>query len=101
MVAVRLPKTLVLAIKKIEDIEQTDRSTVLRKLLDKAVMDWKKEYSAKRYADGSITLERAAMDAGVSVREMLDYLKKNKMVSQYDKEDLEEDMANFYKRLRN
>ena len=99
MVAARLPETLVSDIKKIEDVEQTDRSTVLRKLLDKAVADWKKEYAAKRYADGSITLERAAVDAGISVREMMDYLKQKKTVSQYDREDLEEDMTNFYKRL--
>ncbi len=100
MVAARLPETLVSDIKKIEEVEQTDRSTVLRKLLDKAVREWKKEYAAKRYAEGSVTLERAAMDAGVSVRQMMDYLKKNKTVAQYDKEDLEEDMANFYKRTR-
>ena len=99
MVAARLPETLVSDIKKIEDVEQTDRSTVLRKLLDKAVADWKKDYAAKRYANGSITLERAAMDAGISVREMMDYLKQRKTVSQYDREDLEEDMTNFYKRL--
>ena len=99
MVAARLPETLVSDIKKIEDVEQTDRSTVLRKLLDKAVIDWKKEYAAKRYADGSITLERAAMDAGVSVREIMDYFKQKKTVSQYDKDDLEEDMKNFYKRI--
>lgn len=99
MVAARLPQTLVSDIKKIEDIEQTDRSTVLRKLLDKAVVEWKKEYAAKRYADGSITLERAAMDADISVREMMDYLKQKKVVSQYDSEDLKEDMANYYRRL--
>ena len=99
MVAARLPETLVSDIKKIENVEQSDRSTVLRKLLDRAVIEWKKEYAAKRYADGSITLERAAMDADISVREMMNYLKQKKTVSQYDREDLEEDMANFYKRL--
>lgn len=99
MVAARLPQALVSDIKKIENIEQSDRSTVLRKLLYKAVMDWKREYAAKRYADGSITLERAAMEAEVSVREMMEYLKQKKTVAQYDREDLEEDMKSFYKRI--
>jgi len=99
MVAARLPEALVSDIKKIESVEQTDRSTVLRKLLYKAVMDWKKEYAARLYAEGSITLERAAMDAGVSVREMMEYLKQRKIPAQYDIEDLEEDMKNFYKRM--
>ena len=86
-------------IKKIESVEQADRSTVLRKLLYKAVAEWKKEYAARLYADGSITLERAAMEAGVSVREMMEYLKAKRVPAQYDVEDLEEDMKNFYKRM--
>ncbi len=95
MVAARLPDALVADIKKIESVEQADRSTVLRKLLYKAVMDWKKEYAARLYADGTITLERAAMDAGVSVREMMEYFKQRKIPAQYDIEDLEEDMRSF------
>ena len=99
MVAARLPEALVSDIKKIESVEQADRSTVLRKLLYRAVAEWKKEYAARLYADGSITLERAAMDAGVSVREMMEYLKAKRVPAQYDVEDLEEDMKNFYKRM--
>jgi predicted HTH domain antitoxin len=99
MVAARLPEELISDIKKIESVEQADRSTVLRKLLSKAVIDWKKEYAAKLYAEGSITLERAAMDAGVSVREMMEYLKQKKIPTQYSIEDLEEDMKSFYKRM--
>src|SRR5208283_3723172 len=99
-VAARLPEALVSDIKKIESVEQIDRSTVLRKLLNKAaVVEWKKEYAAKLYAEGSITLEKAAMDAGASVREMMEYLKQKKVPSQYDTEDLDEDMKNFYKRM--
>jgi len=99
MVAARLPETLVADIKKIESVEQVDRSTVLRKLLHKAVVDWKREYAARLYTEGSITLERAAMDAGISVREMMEYMKQRKIPAQYDIEDLEEDMKNFYKRM--
>lgn len=98
-VAARLPKGLVSDIKKIEDVEQTDRSTVLRRLLYKAVMEWKKEYAAKLYSGGRITLERAAMEVGISVREMMEYLKQRRTPAQYDLEDLEEDMKSFYKRL--
>jgi len=99
MVAARLPDALVADIRKIESVEQADRSTVLRKLLYRAVVDWKKEYAARLYAEGSITLERAATDAGVSVREMMEYMKQKKTPAQYDIEDLEEDMKNFYKRM--
>lgn len=99
MVAARLPKGLVSDIKKIEDVEQTDRSTVLRKLLYKAVTDWKKEHAAKLYSEGRISLERAAMEVNISVREMMEYLKHRRIPAQYDLEDLEEDMKSFYERL--
>jgi predicted HTH domain antitoxin len=99
LVATRLPGNLVSDLKKIESVEQSDRSTVLRKLLYKAVTDWKKEYAARLYAEGKLTLERAAMDSGVSVREMLEYLKTRKISTQYDVDDLEEDMKSFYKRI--
>jgi len=99
LVATRLPKKLVSDLKKIEDTEQSDRSTVLRKLLSRAVTDWKKEHAASLYAEGRVTLQRAAVDSGVSVREMMDYLKARKIPAQYDVEDLEEDMKNFYKRI--
>jgi predicted HTH domain antitoxin len=99
LVAARLPRSLVADLKKIESAEQSDRSTVLRRLLYKAVMDWKREYAARLYAEGRVTLERAAADSGVSVREMMEYLKARKIPAQYDVEDLEEDMKNFYKRM--
>jgi len=99
LVATRLPKGLVSDLKKIESAEQSDRSTVLRKLLYRAVTDWKKEYAARLYAEGRLTLERAAMDSDISVREMIEYFKARKIPAQYDLEDLEEDMKNFYKRI--
>lgn len=55
--------------------------------------------SAKLYAEGKVTLERAAMDAGVSVREMMEYLRERKIPTQYDVEDLEDDMKRFYRKF--
>jgi len=51
------------------------------------------------YAEGKVSLERAAMDSGASVREMMAYLKAKKIPTQYDVEDLEEDVRSFYKRV--
>jgi predicted HTH domain antitoxin len=55
------------------------------------------EHAARLYSENKVTLERAAMEASVSVREMMDYLKGRKIPAQYDLEDLEEDMQNFYR----
>ncbi|MGQ9597231.1 MAG: UPF0175 family protein [Thermoproteota archaeon] len=98
-VAARLPEQLIAELRRIEEIEQTDRSTVVRKLLHRAIVEWKKEYMAKLYSEGRVTLERAAMEAGISVREMAEYFRQRKVPAQYDLEDLEEDMKKFYKRL--
>ncbi|MCS4541180.1 MAG: UPF0175 family protein [Euryarchaeota archaeon] len=100
LVATRLPKALISDIVRIEKIEQSDRSTVLGKLLAKAITDWKKEYVARLYAENKLTLERAALEAGFSVREMMGYLKQRRVPAQYDIKDLEEDMKNFYIRIR-
>lgn len=99
MVGARLPQSLVEDLRKIEDVEQSDRSTLVRKLLYRAVAEWKKDYAARLYAEGKITLAGAAMDAGVSVREMMDYLRQRKITAQYDIDDLERDMKRFYQRL--
>ena len=52
MVGSRLPVELVQDLEMIERVEQTDRSTALRKLLHKAVGDWKREHYARQYGDG-------------------------------------------------
>lgn len=70
LVAARLPQELVKALKKIEKAEQADRSATMRKLLSRAVSEWEKEYAAKLYGEGRVTLERAAMEADVSIREI-------------------------------
>lgn len=99
LVAARLPEELVKALEKIEEAEQADRSATVRKLLYRAISEWKKEYAAKLYGEGKVTLEKAAMEADVSVREMMDYMRTKRVPGQYELRDLEEDMARFYEKL--
>lgn len=98
LVAARLPAELVRALQKIEQVEQSDRSAVVRKLLYRALADWKKEYAAKLYGERRLTLERAAAEAGVSVREMMEYVMQRKVPGQYDLRELEEDIARVYRK---
>jgi len=99
LVAARLPEQLVSALRKIEEVEQADRSTVVRKLLYRAVAEWKKEHAARRCGEGKVTLERAAHEAEVSVREMMEYVRERRIPGQYEVKDLEEDMARFYRKV--
>ena len=98
LIAARLPKQLVKGLRKIEEIEQSDRSSTIRKLLSRAVCEWKKEYAATLYGQGKLTLERAAYEANVSVREMMEYIREKKIPGQYELKDLEDDMTRFYRR---
>lgn len=99
MVGTRLPEELVRDLELIENAEQSDRSTTVRKLLHKAVGDWKLEHYAKLYGEGKLTLARAAREAGVSIWEMMDYARKKKIPAQYDLEDFEWDVKSIRTRL--
>ena len=99
LVAARLPNDLVVALQKVEKVEHADRSSVVRKLLYRALADWKKEYAARLYGERKMTLERAAAEAGVSVREMMEYVAQKRVPGQYGLRDLEDDMTRLYKKL--
>ncbi len=83
----------------IEDVEQSDRSTTVRRLLSKAIQQWKLEHYARLYGDGKLTLARAARDAGVSLWEMMEYARARKVPVQYDLEDLNRDLGTIQKNL--
>ena len=95
MVGTRLPLELVRELELIEDVEQADRSTTVRRLLSKAIQQWKLEHYVRQYGDGKLTLARAAREAGVSLWEMMDYARARKVPVQYDLEDLQRDVRTF------
>ncbi len=92
MVGTRLPETVVRDLEAIEQVEQADRSTTVRKLLSRAIGDWKLDHSSRLYSSGKLTLARAAREAGVSLWEMMDYVKTKKITAQYDLEDFRRDL---------
>ena len=92
MVGVRLPAALVRELELIADVEQSDRSTTVRKLLSNAIRQWKLEHYVRLYGDGKLTLARAARDAGVYLWAMMDYACARKVPAQYDLEDLKQDL---------
>lgn len=93
LVGTRLPVEMVQELEVIESIEQSDRSTTVRRLLSRAIRDWKLDHYARCYALGQRSLARCAREAGVSIWEMMDYLRSRKISAQYDEEDLAHDMG--------
>ena len=96
MVGTRLPSELVRELAFIEEVEQSDRSTTVRRLLSKAIQQWKLEHYARLYGDGKLTLARAARDAGVSLWEMMDYACARKVPAQYDLKELQRDLGTIH-----
>lgn len=96
MVASRLPEELVCDLEMIERSEQTDRSTTVRKLLRTAIEQWKREYYARQYGEGRMTLARAAKEADTSHWELIDYLRQHNIAAQYDLADLERDVRTVF-----
>lgn len=92
MVGTRLPDTVVRDLEAIEQVEQSDRSTTVRKLLSRAIQDWKLDHYSRLYGTGKLTLARAAREARVSLWEMMDYVKSKKITAQYDLEDFQRDL---------
>jgi predicted HTH domain antitoxin len=73
-------------------VEQADRSTTVRKLLSRAIQDWKLDHYSRLYGSSKLTLARAAPEARVSLWEMMDYVKTKKITAQYDLEDFQRDL---------
>lgn len=99
-IASRVPAELLADLQRIEEVEHVDRSTAVRRLLYMAIREWKLEYATKLYMENRVTLARAAAEAGVPVREMMEHLRQKKVPMQYDLADFEEDLKGIYARLR-
>ena len=97
-VGARLPLALVRELEFIAEVEQSDHSTTVRRLLTSAVHDWKLKHYARQYGEGKVTLARAARDAGVSLWEMMDYFRSTKVPAQYELEDLQQDVKTIFAR---
>ena len=100
MVGARLPLDLVQELELIEGVEQSDRSTTVRRLLSKAIVQWKLDHYAGLYGEGKLTLARAAREASVSLWEMMEHTRARKVAVQYGLEDLRQDVSTIRRGLQ-
>lgn len=68
----RIPDDLLKAIQEIEKEERAERAEVVRRLLDRAVHDWRVAKALRMVQEGRWTLRRAARFAGLTYHEILD-----------------------------
>jgi len=88
----RLPDEMVKEIEKIAEIEKLDKSSVVRRLLDKAIPTWKLDHALKLYQNRKISLGKAAELSALSIWEFLEHLSQRKIPLDYDLEDLKSDL---------
>ncbi|NJD54449.1 MAG: hypothetical protein FIB07_16495 [Candidatus Methanoperedens sp.] len=90
-ITTRVPDDIEKNIENISRIEHLDKSTVVRRLLSKAVQDWLIENALEQYRDGKITIGKAADMVGIPLREMISIAAKKEIPFQYSFDDLQED----------
>ncbi len=91
-VSVRIPSQIKREIERIAEAENIDRSTALRRVLEKGLKEWKKEIALKLLEEGKVTLWKAASIAGVSLWEMLEIVEAKGISLPVRAEDVIEDI---------
>jgi predicted HTH domain antitoxin len=92
IIKLELPDKMVEEIEKIAKLEYLDKSSVVGRLLNKAIPEWKLEYVIKLYQHKEISLGKAAELSSLSIWEMLEKLSQNSIPLNYDLEELESDL---------
>lgn len=92
IISTRIPDNVARDLKEIEKEEKTDRATVVRKLLARAIEQWKMERALRLYREGKTTLWRAARLGGITLREMMELATQRGIQFKYTTKDLEEDI---------
>lgn len=92
-VTARVPEDVYEAIETIREDEQTDRSTAIKRLLERGIEDWQLETAVRRYQEGTVSLGRAAEIADVSLWRLMDVLDERGVEVSYTGDDLEDDLA--------
>ena len=92
-VTARVPEDLFDELERVQKEERTDRSTAVKRLLERGLRDWRTETAVERYRAGEYSLGRAAEFAGVSLWRFLDLLDERGIETNYTESDLASDLA--------
>lgn len=93
VIATRLDDALAKEFREVEEEMKADTSEVARRLLAQGIKVYKQERVLKLLAKGRMTVARAARELGISIYELLDLMKKEKIAISYTMEDLRRDIG--------
>jgi len=86
----RIPNDLLEAIREIERDERAERAEVVRRLLDRAVHEWKLAKALRMISEGRWTVRRAARFAGLGYHEILERMSEQGIDSGPSVKDIRE-----------
>lgn len=92
IITTRLPDNFVSDLKEISLADQVDTSTTIRKLLAKAIAEWKIDYSLEKFKKGIFSFEQAREFSELNVWDFNDVMKQKKISIVYTSENLKEDL---------
>ena len=87
---VRLEKELIRKIEEEARKEKTDKSTVARRLITLGIEQTRKARALDEYRKGNCTIWKASEKAGVSLREMIETIRRERIPLHLSPEDVEE-----------
>lgn len=91
-IGVRVPDELLEKLDRLSDEEGLDRSTVIRRLLERGYDEFMLERAGDRYRRGDITITEAADLAESTLWDMERYLVQDGYTSEYSIADLEKEV---------
>lgn len=97
IIAIRINEDFLKKIDELSEHELSDRSTTIRNLIQKGFQEHLKEKASQDYITGKITFTEAAHRSNISLWDMQQHLINKGFRSQYNLDDLEEEM-NFLKK---
>ncbi len=83
---------------EIEKAEKSDRSVVVRKLLEMGMREWKMRNAVRKLRNREVSISKAAEIAGVTYSDMLDVMAGENIEIGYTANDLEKDFARIRKK---
>jgi predicted HTH domain antitoxin len=92
VITARVPDVFIRDLEHIEVAEQADRAEVVRRLLGKAITEWKSREAVEKLREHKISYRKAAKLAGVSYVEMLDLAVESGVDSGYSLQELNADL---------
>ena len=79
VLSVKVEKEKLKQLEEIAKEEQSDRSTVARRLLDAGIRGWKVDRAVDRFQNRKVSLWKASQEAGLSLRELMEVLEERKV----------------------